>query len=96
MKSENRKTYQEYNKLFTLSEIKEKQYEQEHYEEFLFDQTRKLKKGESFIIPKSLKIINRSIDPKIKDKFEDLLDEINENTIIPAYSKPVIPIKSGP
>ena len=96
MKSENRKTYQEYNKLFTLSEIKENQYEQEHYEEFLFYRTRKLKKGESFNIPKFMKIINRSIDTKIKDKFEDLIDEINENTIIPAYSKPVIPIKSGP
>ena len=96
MKSENRKTYQEYNKLFTLSEIKEKQYEQEHYEEFLFDQTRKLKKGESFTITKCLEIINRSIDPKLKDKFEDLIDEMNENTIIPTHAKPVIPIKSGP
>ena len=93
MISENKNINKEYNKLLTLSEIKEKQYEQEHYEEFLLDQTRKLKIGESFNMPKSMNIINRSIDPKLKDKFEDLIEEMNVNTIIPARAKPIIPIK---
>ena len=96
MISENKNINKEYNKLLTLSEIKEKQYEQEHYEEFLLDQTRKLKIGESFNMPKSINIINRSIDPKLKDKFEDLIEEMNVNTIIPAHAKPIIPIKRKP
>ena len=69
MISENKNINKEYNKLLTLSEIKEKQYEQEYYEEFLFDQIRKLKIGESLNMPKCMNIINRSIDPKLKDKF---------------------------
>ena len=33
---------------------------------------------------------------KIKDKFEDLADEINESTIILGHAKPIIPLKSKP
>ena len=33
---------------------------------------------------------------KIKDKFEDLTDEINESTIILGHAKPIIPLKSKP
>ena len=33
---------------------------------------------------------------KIKDKFEDLTDEINESTIILGHAKPIIALKSKP
>ena len=94
MKSENAKTYREFNRLLKTIKIKQKQFEQEHYEEFLFDQTRKLKKGEPIHPPKCKEIINRSSGSKIKDKFEDLIDEINESTIIPGHAKPIISLKS--
>ena len=60
MKSEHTKTYQEFNRLLKTIKIKQEQFEQEHYEEFLFDQTRKLRKGEPLHIPKCKEIINRS------------------------------------
>ena len=44
MKSKKPKTNQEYNKLLKIIKIKHNQFEQEYYEELLFEQTRKLKK----------------------------------------------------
>ena len=73
MKLAKLKSYKEYSKLLRMIKLKQKQFEQEPYEEFLFDQSHKLKKGEPFNISKCKKAIIKSNNPKIKEKVEDLI-----------------------
>lgn len=95
MKSGKTKAFNEYNRLLRVLK-KQNQFEQDQYNKLLFQENGKLKTGEPSVIIKCKEVIKQSNDSKTKDKLEDLIDEINENTIVPAHDKHIIPIESKP
>ena len=76
--NENKKTTNSCNNLLKILNIKNKQFEQNLFNTFLEDQNIRAKQGKSFDIDRCNEVIEKSINPKIKQKFNISIDKINE------------------
>ena len=92
--NENRKTIDAYNNLLKILNVKNKQFEQNIFNDFLEDQNIRAKQGQSFDIDKCIEVIKKSTNPKIKQKFDVVIDQINEANKPVKDNKPILKIKS--
>ena len=67
------KTSKCFNNLIKTIHAKEKQFQGNQYQEFLYDQTKKLKEGKYFDLDKCKSIINKSTNDKVKDQFQKII-----------------------
>ena len=90
--NENKKNIDGYDNLWRILNVKNKQLEQNVFNEFLEDQNIRAKQGQSFDIDKSNEVIKKSANPKIKQKFNVVIDKIIEAN--KPGNKPLLKIKS--
>ena len=79
--NENRKTIDAYNSLLKILKVKNKQFEENVFNDFLEDQNLRTKQGQSFDINRCNEEIKKSIDPKVKQKFNVAIEKINETLV---------------
>ena len=91
--NENKKYIGAYNNLLKILNVKNKQFEQNVFNDFLEDQNLRLKQGQSFDIDKCNEVIKESTNPKIKRKFNVVIDEISETDAPIKGNKPILKIK---
>ena len=95
MLNENEKTIDAYNNLLKILNAKNKQFEQNVYNEFSEDQNLRAKECESFDITRCREVIERSSNPKIKQKINSVIDSIEKPTTDPVKDDtPQLKIKS--
>ena len=70
--NENRKILDCYINLLKILNIKNKQFEQNLFDTFLEDQNIRAKQGKSFDIDRCNEVIQKSANPKTKQKFKNL------------------------
>ena len=75
--NENKKTIDAYNNLLRILNIENKYFEQDYFNSFLEDQNFKVKEEKEFDINKCKEIIKKPANPKIKQNFEGLVNEID-------------------
>ena len=92
--NENKKNIDAYNNLLKILNVKNKQFEQNVFNDFLEDQNIWAKQGQSFNIDKYNKVIKKSINPKIKQQFNMIVDKSNEANKPVKDNKPLLKIKS--
>ena len=78
MFNENKKTIHAYNNLLKTLNAENKQFEQYVFNDFLEEQNLRIKQGKSFDINSSKGVIKQLTYPKIKQKFNIVMDKINE------------------
>lgn len=89
------KNYWCFNKLLKILNAKNKQFEQNVYHEFSEDQNLRAKECESFDITRCREVIERSSNPKIKQKINSVIDSIEKPTTDPVKDDtPQLKIKS--
>ena len=91
--NENKTTIDSYNNLLEILNIKNKQFEQNLFNNFLEDQNIRPKQDKSFDIDSCNKIIKKSTNPKIKQNFNVVIDKINEANAPVKGHKPILKIK---
>ena len=91
--NENKKAIGAYNNLLKILNVKNKQFEQNVFNDFLEDQNLRLKQGQSFDIDKCNKVIKESTNPKIKRKFNVVILKISETEAPIKGHKPILKIK---
>ena len=92
--NENSKTNNAYHTLLRLLKQKNKHFEQDYINTFLEEQNLRVKEGKAFNINLWKKVIKISTNPKIKQKFKILIDEINRSTKPIPRQKPSLSIKT--
>ena len=73
-----KKTINAYNNLLKISNAKNKQFQQYVFNDFLEEQNLRIKQGKSFDINGCKGVIKQLTYPKIKQKFNVVMDKINE------------------
>ena len=91
--NEKKKTIASYNNLLKILNIKNKQFEQNLFNTFLEDQNIRAKQGKSFDIDRCNEVVEKSTNPKIKQKFNVAIDKINEANAPVKGHKPILKIK---
>ena len=91
--NENKKTIDTYNDLLKILNVKNKQFEQNLFNDFLEDQNIRAKQGKSFDINECRQVIKKSTNPKIEQKFNLVIDKINEANKPVKDNKPILKIK---
>ena len=69
-------------------------FEQEYLDKFLEEQNQRVKQGKAFDINLCKKVTEKSTNPKIKQKFKILVDEINRSSIPTPHEKPSLNLKT--
>ena len=78
MFNENKKTINAYNNLLKTLNAENKQFQQYVFNDFLEEQNLRIKQGKSFDINGCKGVIKQLTYPKIKQKFNVVMDKINE------------------
>ena len=91
--NENRKTIDAYNSLLKILKVKNKQFEENVFNDFSEDQNLRTKQGQSFDINRCNEVIKKSINPKIKQKSNVAIDKINEVNAPVKGHKAILKIK---
>ena len=91
--NENKKTIDAYNDLLKILNVKNKQFEQNLFNDFLEDQNIRAKQGKSFGINECRQVIKKSTNPKLEQKFNVVIDKINEANKSVKDNKPILIIK---
>ena len=81
------------NNLLKILNIKNKQFEQNLFNNFLKDQNIRAKQGKSFDIDSCNEVIKKSTNPKIKQKLNVVIDKINEANAPVKIHQPILKIK---
>ena len=92
--NENKKTIDAYNNLLKMLHVKNKQVEQNVFNDFLEDQNIRAKQDQSFVIDKCNKVIKKLTNPKIKQKFDVVIDKVNEVNKPVKDNEPILKTKS--
>ena len=92
--NENKKTIDAYNNLLKILHVKNKQFKQNVSNDFSEYQNIRAKQGQSFVIDKCIKVIKKLTNPKIKQKFDVVIDKVNEVNKPVKDNKPILKIKS--
>ena len=91
--NENKITIDAYNNLSNILNIKNRQFEQNLFNTFLEDQTLRAKQDKSFDINSCKELIKKSTNPKRKQKFNVVIDKVNEVNVPVKDNKPVLKTK---
>ena len=83
-----------FNNLIKTIHTKEKLFQENQYQEFLYDQTLRLKEGKDFDLDKCKTTITKSTNDKIKDQFQEIIEAIAEKDFTPNHKKPTLNFES--
>ena len=94
MFNENKKTINAYNNLLKTLNAENKQFQQYVFNDFLEEQNLRIKQGKSFDINGCKRVIKKSTNPKIKQKFNVVIDKMNEANKRVSDDKPKLKVQS--
>ena len=93
---ENKETKNEYSILMKVLNLKNKQFEEDYFNNFLEEENLKSRQNKVFDFEKSNDVIKKSSNKKTKQKFESLVTEIGGATIPVEHKKPQLKIPPKP
>ena len=88
--NENKKSIDAYNNLLKILNIKNRQFEQNVFNDFLEGQNLRTKQDQSLDINRCNEVIKNSTNPKTKQKFKVAIDKINEASSPVKRHKPIL------